>query len=47
MRLRRSPRHLMATVQATASAEPGLLTCHAGRPAHAPRFDVVDLVEVD
>jgi hypothetical protein len=47
VRLRRSPKHLIATVQATASAEPGLLTCHAGRPAHPPRFEVVDLVEVD
>jgi (2Fe-2S) ferredoxin len=46
VRLRHSPRHLMATVQATAMAEPGLLTCHAGRTAHAPRFEVVDLVEV-
>jgi hypothetical protein len=47
VRLRRSPKHLIATVQATASAEPGLITSHAGRPAHAPRFEVVDLVEVD
>lgn len=46
VRLRHTPRHLIATVLATASPEPGLLTCHAGSPAHAPRFDVVDLVEV-
>jgi (2Fe-2S) ferredoxin len=47
VRLRRHPRHLIATVQASAAAERGLLTCHATHPAHPPRFDVVDLVEVD
>jgi hypothetical protein len=46
VRLRRSPRNLIATVRATAMDEPGLLTCHAGSPAHAPRYEVVDLVEV-
>jgi hypothetical protein len=47
VRLRRSPRHLIATVQASAAPEAGLLTCHATSPAHPPLFEVVDLVEVD
>lgn len=47
VRLRRSPRNLIATVQASAGDEPGLLTCHAANAAHPPRFDVVELVEVD
>lgn len=47
VRLRRSPRHLIATVQASAGDDPGLLTCHAANAAHPPRFDVVDLVEID
>lgn len=47
VRLRGSPRNLIATVQASAVTEPGLLTCHALNQAHAPTFEVVDLVEVD
>lgn len=46
VRLRRSPRNLIATVQATAGTESGLLTCHALNPAHPPAFEVLDLVEV-
>jgi len=46
VRIRRSPRNLIATVRASASPEPGLLTCHAVNPAHAPVFEVVELVEV-
>jgi len=47
VRLRRSPRNLIVTVQASAGPQPGLLTCHAGNVAHPPVFDLVDLVEVD
>jgi (2Fe-2S) ferredoxin len=47
VRLRWHPRHLIATVQASAGPERGLLTCHASHPAHPPRFEVVDLAEVD
>lgn len=47
VRLRRTPRNLIATVQASAAPEAGLLTCHATNPAHPPRFEVIDLVEVD
>jgi hypothetical protein len=46
VRLRHTPRNLIATVQASATSEAGFLTCHARGLAHAPRFDVVDLVEV-
>ena len=46
VRLRRSPRNLIATVQAAAAPEAGLLTCHALNPAHPPSFEVLDLVEV-
>jgi len=46
VRLRRSPRNLVATVQAAAAPETGLLTCHASYPAHPPTFEVLDLVEV-
>jgi (2Fe-2S) ferredoxin len=46
VRLRHSPRNLIATVQAGASTEAGLLTCHARNAAHAPTYDVLDLVEV-
>jgi len=46
VRLRRSPRNLIATVQATAGPEKGLLTCHATNPAHPPVYEVIDLVEV-
>jgi hypothetical protein len=46
VRLRRSPRNLIATVQAAAGPEQGLLTCHAANPAHPPHYQVVDLVEV-
>jgi hypothetical protein len=47
VRLRRHPRNLIATVRAAAAPERGLLTCHATHPAHPPRYEVVDLVEVD
>lgn len=47
VRLRRSPRNVMVTVQAGAGDEPGLLTCHATRTAHPPCFDLVDLRELD
>lgn len=47
VRLRGSPCNLIATVQASAMSGPGLLTCHALNQAHAPTFEVVDLVEVD
>jgi (2Fe-2S) ferredoxin len=46
VRLRWHPRNLIATVQGSAAAERGLLTCHAANPAHPPRFEVVDLAEV-
>lgn len=46
VRLRHNPRNLIVTVQAAAAPEPGLLTCHAHNPAHAPTFEVLDLVEV-
>lgn len=46
VRLRHSPRNLIATVQVTAAADAGYLTCHARGLAHAPHYDVVDLVEV-
>lgn len=46
VRLRRSPRNVVATVRATAGHEAGLLTCHALNPAHPPSFEVLDLVEV-
>lgn len=47
VRLRRSPRNVIVTVQASARPQPGLLTCHAANVAHPPVFDLVDLVEVD
>ena len=47
VRLRRSPRNLIATVQAAAASEAGLLTCHASNPARPPTFEVLDMVEVD
>lgn len=46
VRLRRVPRNVIATVQATAGSERGLLTCRARNEAHPPAYDVVDLVEV-
>lgn len=46
VRLRHSPRNVIATVQAAAGAEAGLLTCHALNPAHPPSFEVLDLAEV-
>jgi (2Fe-2S) ferredoxin len=46
VRLRRRPRNLIVTVQAAAGAVPGLLTCHATREAHPPRYEVVEMVEV-
>lgn len=46
VRLRHSPRNLIATVQAAAAPEAGLLTCHALNPAHPQSFEVLDLVEV-
>lgn len=47
VRMRRHPRNLIATVQASAAPDRGLLTCHAVNPAHPPMFEVLDLVEVD
>jgi hypothetical protein len=46
VRLRWHPRNLIATVQAAAAPDRGLLTCHAANPAHPPQFEVLDLVEV-
>jgi hypothetical protein len=47
VRLRRGQGHLVVTVAATTHAEAGLLTCHAVNPAHAPRFEIISVVEVD
>lgn len=46
VRLRYGTGHLVATVQASAHAEPGLLTCHARHAAHPPAFEVTSLFEV-
>lgn len=46
VRLRGRPRNLIVTVQSAAGARPGLLTCHATREAHPPRFEVLDVTEV-
>jgi hypothetical protein len=46
VRLRHGTRNLIATVQAGAGPDVGLLTCHAHNPAHPPTYDVVELVEV-
>ena len=46
VRLRHYPRNLIVTVLATAGERPGLLTCHAMREAHPPRYEVVDVAEV-
>lgn len=47
VRLRHGSGYLLATVVATAHAQMGLLTCQAVNPAHPPKFEVTDLVEVD
>jgi len=46
VRLRHNPRNLIVTVLATAGERPGLLTCHAMREAHPPRYEVLDVSEV-
>ena len=46
VRLRHYPRNLIVTVLATAGERPGLLTCHAMREAHPPRYEVLDVAEV-
>ena len=46
VRLRHNPRNLIVTVLATAGERPGLLTCHAMREAHPPRYEVLDVAEV-
>lgn len=46
VRIRRSPRNLMVTVQARAGNEPGLLTCRASHPAHPPQYHVTSVVAV-
>ncbi len=46
VRLRHGTSNLIATVQAGAGPETGLLTCHAHNEAHPPTYDVVELVEV-
>jgi hypothetical protein len=46
VRIRRTPRNLMVTVQAGAGPEPGLLTCRASRGTHAPAYDVVAVDEL-
>ena len=43
VRLRGRPGTLMVTVQSAAGARPGLLTCHAQREAHPPRFEIVEI----
>lgn len=47
VRLRHQKRNLIVTVQASSASGAGLLTCHALNQAHAPTFELVDLVEVD
>jgi hypothetical protein len=46
VRLRGRPGTLMVTVQSAAGARPGLLTCHATREAHPPRFEIVEIRQV-
>jgi hypothetical protein len=46
VRLRRDGGHLVVTIAATGGPEPGLLTCHATRPAHPPQYEVLSCVEV-
>jgi (2Fe-2S) ferredoxin len=43
VRLRGRPGTLMVTVQSAAGARPGLLTCHAQREAHPPRYEIVEI----
>jgi hypothetical protein len=47
VRLRHHPRHLIVTLQASAGPEAGLLTCHARRAAHPPRWEVLSVTEVE
>jgi hypothetical protein len=47
VRLRHGARHLLVTVTTAHGTEPGLLTCHATRPARPPAFRVASLVEID
>lgn len=47
VRVRRQLESWIVTVQAGAGPEPALLTCRAVNPAHPPRFEVLDLVQVD
>lgn len=46
VRLRAQPRNLVVTLRADRRPEPGLITCHAQRPAHPPAYVVLDVTEV-